>query len=90
MLKRISSALAEASQPSTPRLRQLMTRANGILADPSTPGAYSADVLNDRDGDQWPLNTHSSTSNTANGCADDAASTTPSRSCALRSRYSTR
>ena len=55
MLKQITSALAEAGQPGTSRLRQLMTRANGILADPSTPGAYSADVLNDRDGDQWPF-----------------------------------
>jgi len=32
-----------------------MARANGILADPSTLGAYSADVLDDRTGNQWPF-----------------------------------
>ncbi len=55
MLKRINAALAEAGQPCTPRLRQLMSRADGILADPATPSAYSADVLNDRTGNQWPF-----------------------------------
>ena len=55
MLKQINAAVAEAGQPGTPRLRQLMARADGILADPSTPSAYSADVLNDRSGNQWPF-----------------------------------
>jgi DNA-binding CsgD family transcriptional regulator/tetratricopeptide (TPR) repeat protein len=54
-LKQINAALAEAGQPGNPRLRQLMARANGILADPSTLGAYSADVLDDRTGNQWPF-----------------------------------
>jgi len=55
ILKRVHAALAEADQPGTARRRQLMARANGILADPATPDAYSADVLHDRTGDQWPF-----------------------------------
>jgi DNA-binding CsgD family transcriptional regulator len=52
ILKRINAALAG---PGTPRRRQLLARANGILADPATPDAYSAEVLNDRTGEQWPF-----------------------------------
>ena len=55
MLKRITAALAEAGRPGTPRLRHLMARADGILTDPATPDAYSADVLNDQVHDQWPF-----------------------------------
>jgi len=55
LLKQINTALAETGQPRTPRLRQLMARADGILADSCTAGAYSADVLNDQTGNQWPF-----------------------------------
>jgi len=55
ILKRAQAALAEAGQPGTLRRRQLMARADGILADPATPDAYSADVVHDRTGDQWPF-----------------------------------
>ena len=45
---------AAASWPSA-RLRQLLTRADCVLADPSTPDAYSDDVLSDPAGEQWPF-----------------------------------
>ncbi len=51
MLKQISAGLAAPS----PRLRQLLARADGILADPATPAAYPADALADPAGDQWPF-----------------------------------
>ncbi len=46
-----------ASAPSWPsaRLRQLLTRADCVLADPSTPDAYPDDVLSDPAGEQWPF-----------------------------------
>jgi tetratricopeptide (TPR) repeat protein len=47
-LKRISAGLATPSV----RVRQSLARADGILADPSTPGAYPADALRDSAGDQ--------------------------------------
>ena len=43
-----------ASWPST-RLRQLLTRADCVLADPSIPDAYADDVLSDPAGEQWPF-----------------------------------
>jgi DNA-binding CsgD family transcriptional regulator/tetratricopeptide (TPR) repeat protein len=45
---------ASASWPSA-RLRQLLTRADCVLADPSTPDAYPDDVLSDPAGEQWPF-----------------------------------
>jgi DNA-binding CsgD family transcriptional regulator len=50
-LKRISAGLASPSA----RVRQSLARADGILADPFTPGAYPADALCDAAGDQWPF-----------------------------------
>jgi DNA-binding CsgD family transcriptional regulator/tetratricopeptide (TPR) repeat protein len=43
-----------ASWPSA-RLRQLLTRADCVLADPSTPDAYPDGVLSDPAGEQWPF-----------------------------------
>ncbi len=51
MLKRISAGLADPSA----RVRQSLARADGILADPSTPDAYPADPFDDGDGHQWPF-----------------------------------
>jgi len=45
---------AAASWPSA-RLRQLLTRADCVLADPSTPDAYPDDVLSDPAGERWPF-----------------------------------
>jgi DNA-binding CsgD family transcriptional regulator len=39
----------------TPRLRQLLARADGILADPSAASAYPDYVLSDPAGAHWPL-----------------------------------
>ena len=51
MLKRIEAGLAAPSA----RVRQSLARADGILADPCSPGAYPADALGDEAGDQWPF-----------------------------------
>jgi DNA-binding CsgD family transcriptional regulator len=51
MLKRISAGLDAPSA----RVRQLIARADGILADPSDPGAYPADTLGDEAGERWPF-----------------------------------
>jgi DNA-binding CsgD family transcriptional regulator len=55
IVKRASAVLAGASQPPSPRTRQLLARANAIVADQSTPDAYPADVTRDPAGDQWPF-----------------------------------
>jgi ATP/maltotriose-dependent transcriptional regulator MalT len=55
LLKRIAATLAGAGHPPSPRLRQQLARAHGILADPSTPAAYPGDVADDPAGDQWPF-----------------------------------
>jgi DNA-binding CsgD family transcriptional regulator len=51
LLKRIGAGLAAPSA----RVRQSLVRADEILADPSTSGAYRADTLDDGVGDQWPF-----------------------------------
>jgi DNA-binding CsgD family transcriptional regulator/tetratricopeptide (TPR) repeat protein len=43
-----------ASWPSA-RLRQLLSRADCVLADPSTPDAYPDGVLSDPAGERWPF-----------------------------------
>jgi DNA-binding CsgD family transcriptional regulator len=48
MVRRISA-------PPSPRLRQLLARARGILADPADPDAYPDDVLADPAGEKWPF-----------------------------------
>jgi DNA-binding CsgD family transcriptional regulator len=57
LLKRISAGRTGSS----PRLGQLLARADGILADPSTPSAYrtgflgNTGALGDPVGEQWPF-----------------------------------
>ena len=51
LLKRISAGHTVSS----PRLGQLFARADGILADPSTPSAYRTGTLGDPAGEQWPF-----------------------------------
>jgi DNA-binding CsgD family transcriptional regulator/tetratricopeptide (TPR) repeat protein len=51
ILERISARLTDPS----PRVRQLLIRADGILADPSSAGAYPTGTLGDETGDQWPF-----------------------------------
>jgi DNA-binding CsgD family transcriptional regulator/tetratricopeptide (TPR) repeat protein len=55
LVKRIAVTLAGAGRPPSPRLRQQLARAHGILADPSVPAAYPGDVADDPAGDQWPF-----------------------------------
>jgi DNA-binding CsgD family transcriptional regulator/tetratricopeptide (TPR) repeat protein len=55
ILKQAAAVPAVAQSWSTPRLRQLLARADGLLADPSAPCAYPDDVLSDPAGEQWPL-----------------------------------
>ena len=55
IFKQIAERQAAATSPPTPRLRQLLARADCILADPSTPDAYPDDVLSDPAGEQWPF-----------------------------------
>jgi DNA-binding CsgD family transcriptional regulator/tetratricopeptide (TPR) repeat protein len=50
----LKQAAATLSWP-TPRLRQLLARAEGILADPSAASAYPDDVLSDPAGAHWPF-----------------------------------
>ena len=54
ILKQIAELQARPLRPSA-RLRQLLTRADCVLADPSTPDAYADDVLSDPAGEQWPF-----------------------------------
>jgi DNA-binding CsgD family transcriptional regulator len=55
IFKRITAVLATAASRPSPRLRQLLIRADCILADQSTPDAYPEDVLSDPAGGQWPF-----------------------------------
>jgi DNA-binding CsgD family transcriptional regulator/tetratricopeptide (TPR) repeat protein len=55
IFKQIAELHATAASWPSPRLRQLLARANCILADPSTPDAYPDDVLSDPAGEQWPF-----------------------------------
>jgi DNA-binding CsgD family transcriptional regulator len=55
ILKQIAEQHATAGSWPSPRLRQLLTRADSILADQSTPDAYPDDVLSDPTGEQWPF-----------------------------------
>jgi DNA-binding NarL/FixJ family response regulator len=55
IFKQIAALQASAASCPSPRLRQLLARADCILADPSTPDAYPDDVLSDPAGEQWPF-----------------------------------
>jgi DNA-binding CsgD family transcriptional regulator len=50
----LKQVAAKLSWP-TLRLRQLLARADAILADPSAESAYPDDVLSDPAGERWPL-----------------------------------
>ncbi|MGD0395193.1 MAG: AAA family ATPase [Acidimicrobiales bacterium] len=55
IVKQIAELHASAASWPSARLRQLLTRADCVLADPSTPDAYADDVLSDTAGEQWPF-----------------------------------
>jgi DNA-binding CsgD family transcriptional regulator/tetratricopeptide (TPR) repeat protein len=55
IVKQIAELHASAASWPSARLRQLLTRADCVLADPSTPNAYADDVLSDTAGEQWPF-----------------------------------
>ncbi len=55
IVKQIAVLHATAASWPSARLRQLLTRADCVLADPSTPDAYADDVLSDPAGEQWPF-----------------------------------
>ena len=55
IFKQIAELHAAATFWPSPRLRQLLTRADCILADQSTPDAYPDDVVSDPAGEQWPF-----------------------------------
>jgi DNA-binding CsgD family transcriptional regulator len=55
VLKQIAELQASAGSWPSPRLRELLARADCILADPSTPDAYPDDVVSDPAGEQWPF-----------------------------------
>ena len=55
IVKQIAELHATAASWPSARLRQLLTRADCVLADPSTPDAYPDDVLSDPAGEQWPF-----------------------------------
>jgi DNA-binding CsgD family transcriptional regulator/tetratricopeptide (TPR) repeat protein len=55
IVKQIAELRASAASWPSARLRQLLTRADCVLADPSTPDAYADDVLSDPAGEQWPF-----------------------------------
>jgi DNA-binding CsgD family transcriptional regulator len=55
IVKQIAELHASAASWPSARLRQLLTRADCVLADPSTPDAYADDVLSDPAGEQWPF-----------------------------------
>ena len=55
IIKRARATLAGTTQSGSPRLGQVFARADGILADPSYPGAYPADVASGQAGVQWPF-----------------------------------
>jgi DNA-binding CsgD family transcriptional regulator len=51
----IEHALSHLNGTASPRLDQLIARARGILADPSSSGAHFDKALADPAGDQWPF-----------------------------------
>ena len=51
----IERALADLDGATSSRLKQLIARARGILADPANAGAHFAAALADRAGEQWPF-----------------------------------
>jgi DNA-binding CsgD family transcriptional regulator/tetratricopeptide (TPR) repeat protein len=55
VFKQIAALSATATTWPSPRLRQVLARADCVLADPSTPDAYPDDVLSDPAGEQWPF-----------------------------------
>jgi DNA-binding CsgD family transcriptional regulator len=55
IFKQIAELQASAGSWPSPRLRELLARADCILADPSTPDAYPDDVLGDPAGERWPF-----------------------------------
>ena len=55
IVKQIAELQSTAASWPSARLRQLLTRADCVLADPSTPDAYADDVLSDPAGEQWPF-----------------------------------
>ena len=57
IVKQIAELHATAASWPSARLRQLLTRADCVLADPSTPDAYPDDVLSDPAGEQMAVRT---------------------------------
>jgi DNA-binding CsgD family transcriptional regulator/tetratricopeptide (TPR) repeat protein len=55
IVKQITELHETAASCPSARLRQLLTRADCVLADPSTPDAYPDGVLSDPAGEQWPF-----------------------------------
>jgi DNA-binding CsgD family transcriptional regulator/tetratricopeptide (TPR) repeat protein len=55
IVKQIAELHATAASWPSARLRQLLTRADCVLADPFTPDAYPDDVLSDPAGERWPF-----------------------------------
>jgi DNA-binding CsgD family transcriptional regulator len=55
IVKQIAEQHATAASWPSARLCQLLTRADCVLADPSTPDAYPDDLLSDPAGEQWPF-----------------------------------
>src|SRR6202035_4040590 len=51
----LERALSHLNGIASPRLRQLVGRARGILADPAEAGAHFDRALRDPTGDQWPF-----------------------------------
>jgi DNA-binding CsgD family transcriptional regulator/tetratricopeptide (TPR) repeat protein len=51
----LDRALAQLGGTPSPRLRQLIARARGTLADQASAGAHLATALRDPAGDQWPF-----------------------------------
>ena len=50
----LDRALGRLDGTASPRLKQLIARARGILADPADAGAHFAAALDDAAGDRWP------------------------------------
>jgi DNA-binding CsgD family transcriptional regulator/tetratricopeptide (TPR) repeat protein len=55
IVKQIAELHPAAASWASARLRQLLTRADCVLADPSTPDAYPDGVLSDPAGERWPF-----------------------------------
>ena len=51
----IERAIGNLDETASPRLRQLIARARGTLADPASAGAHFVTALADPAGEQWPF-----------------------------------